>query len=223
MFCAAEGKNIPVTACSSCESLPMWYGAAGAFMPEQSFDRAWLERARNGEDEASRELISEHHSLVLRIVRGHLPRRMDEEDLAQLVFVKVFQKLDQYNGSAPLSHWISRIAVNTCLNELRGEKARPELRWADLNEEEASALDRVLEQKEEPRADDQSASRELAAKLLETLSPLDRSIISMIDLEGRTVAEAAALTGSNAGAVKIRAFRARRKLRKELERLERQK
>lgn len=106
---------------------------------------------------------------------------------------------------------------------MRSEKVRPELRWADLNEDEASALDRVLEQKEEASADEQSATRELAAKLLQTLSPLDRAILTMIDLEGRTVAEAAEATGSNAGVVKIRAFRARRKLRKELERLERTK
>jgi RNA polymerase sigma-70 factor (ECF subfamily) len=192
-------------------------------MPEPGFDRTWLERVKSGEDEASRELIREHYGLVLKIVRGHLPRRMDEEDLAQMIFVKVFQKIEQYNGSAPLSHWISRIAVNTCLNELRSEKVRPELRWADLHEDEASALDRVLEQKEEASADEQSATRELAAKLLQTLSPLDRAILTLIDLEGRTVAEAAEATGSNAGVVKIRAFRARRKLRKELERLERTK
>ena len=190
-------------------------------MPETSFDRAWLERAKSGDDETARELIREHYPLVIKIVRGHLPRRMDEEDLAQMIFVKIFQKLEQYNGSAPLSHWISRVAVNTCLNELRSEKVRPELRWADLNEDEASALDRVLEQKEEASADEQSGTRELAKKLLEMLSPLDRSILTMIDLEGRSMSEVAKLVGSNVGVVKIRAFRARRKLRKELEKLER--
>jgi len=145
---------------------------------------------------------------------------MDEEDLAQMIFVKVFQKLEQYNGTAPLSHWISRVAVNTCLNELRSEKVRPELRWADLNEDEASALDRVLEQKEEASADEQSATRELATKLLQTLSPMDKSILTLLDLEGYSVAEVAKQVGTNAGVVKIRAFRARRKLRKELEKLE---
>jgi len=192
-------------------------------MPETSFDRTWLERAKSGDDEACRELIREHYALVIKIVRGHLPRRTDEEDLAQIIFVKVFQKLDQYNGSAPLSHWISRIAVNSCLNELRSEKVRPELRWADLREEEASALDRVLEQKEESSADEQSATRELAGKLLDTLSPLDKRILTLLDMEGRSVAEIAELVGSNVGVVKIRAFRARRKLRKELEKLERTK
>jgi RNA polymerase sigma-70 factor (ECF subfamily) len=192
-------------------------------MPETSFDRTWLERAKSGDDEAARELIREHYPLVIKIVRGHLPRRMDEEDLAQMIFVKIFQKLDQYNGSAPLSHWISRIAVNTCLNELRSEKVRPELRWADLHEDEASALDRVLEQKEEASADEQSATRELAGKLLATLSPMDKTILTLLDLEGRSVAEIADIVGSNVGVVKIRAFRARRKLRKELEKLERTK
>src|SRR5687767_446969 len=190
-------------------------------MPETSFDRAWLERAKSGDEETARELIREHSSLVLKIVRGHLPRRMDEEDLAQMIFVKIFQKLDQYNGSAPLSHWISRVAVNTCLNELRSEKVRPEIRWADLNEDEASALDRVLEQKEEASADEQSGTRELANKLLQMLSPLDRSILTMIDLEGSSMSEVAKLVDSNVGLLKIRAFRARRKLRKELEKLER--
>jgi RNA polymerase sigma-70 factor (ECF subfamily) len=189
-------------------------------MPETSFDRCWLDRAKAGDEEAARELIREHFSLVLKIVRGHLPRRMDEEDLAQMIFVKVFQKLEQYNGTAPLSHWISRVAVNTCLNELRSEKVRPELRWADLNEDEASALDRVLEQKEEASADEQSATRELATKLLQTLSPMDKSILTLLDLEGYSVAEVAKQVGTNAGVVKIRAFRARRKLRKELEKLE---
>src|SRR5688572_27759867 len=117
----------------------------------------------------------------MKIVRGHLPRRMDAEDLAQLVFVKVFQKIEQYHGDAPFEHWVSRIAVNTCLNELRSEKARPELRWADLSQEQAEALDRVLDQKVEKSVDEQSAIRELAGKLLESLAPRDRLILTCLD------------------------------------------
>jgi RNA polymerase sigma-70 factor, ECF subfamily len=111
--------------------------------------------------------------------------------------------------------------VNTCLNELRSEKARPELRWADLSQEQADALDRVLDQKQEKSVDEQSANRELAAKLLETLPPRDRLILTCLDLEGRSIAETSDMTGSPEAVVKIRAFRARRKLRKELEKLER--
>jgi len=189
-------------------------------MAEQLFDQAWLQRVKNEDQEAARELVRELHPLVMRIVHGHLPRRMDPEDLAQIVFVKIFQKIEQYHGDAPFPHWVSRIAVNTCLNEIRAEKARPELRWADLSEDQASALDRVLDQKTENAADEQTATRELASMLLEMLAPRDRVILTLLDFEGHSVAETSEMTGSPQAVVKVRAFRARRKLRKELEKLE---
>lgn len=192
-------------------------------MAEEPFDNARLQRVKENDPEAAQELVRDLFPLVMRIVRGHLPRRMDPEDLAQIVFVKVFQKIDQYNADAPFPHWVSRIAVNTCLNELRSEKARPELRWADLGEEQAEAMERVLERSNEAPVDEQAATRDLVEKLLETLPPRDRLILTLLDLEERTVAETAAVTGSPEAVVKVRAFRARRKLRKELERLEKTK
>ena len=192
-------------------------------MAEETFDAARLQRVKDNDPEAAQALVRDLFPLVMRIVRGHLPRRMDPEDLAQIVFVKVFQKIEQYNGDAPFPHWVSRIAVNTCLNELRAEKARPELRWADLGEEQAEALGRVMERSNETPADELSATRDLVEKLLETLPPRDRLILTLLDLEERTVAETSAITGSPEAVVKVRAFRARRKLRKELERLEKTK
>jgi len=62
------------------------------------------------------------YPLVLKLVRAHLPRRAAEEDLVQTVFMKVFAKLDDYAGAVPLEHWVSRIAVNTCINQLRAER-----------------------------------------------------------------------------------------------------
>lgn len=192
-------------------------------MAPEIFDNARLQRVKENDPEAAQELVRELFPLVMRIVRGHLPRRMDAEDLAQIVFVKVFQKMDQYHGDAPFPHWVSRIAVNTCLNELRSEKARPELRWADLGEEQAEALERVLERSDETPVDEQVATRDLAERLMETLPPRDRLILTLLDLEERSVAETARITGSPEAVVKVRAFRARRKLRKELERLEKPK
>lgn len=192
-------------------------------MAEPIFDNARLQRIKESDPEAARELVRDLFPLVMRIVRGHLPRRMDAEDLAQIVFVKVFQKIEQFNGDAPFPHWVSRIAINTCLNELRSEKARPELRWADLAEEQAEALERILERSDGRPVDEEVATRDLAHKLLETLPPRDRLILTLLDLEERSVAETARLTGSPEAVVKVRAFRARRKLRKELERLEKTK
>lgn len=204
------------------ESLKLWHAEPVGVLPENGLDRACVERAKAHDEEAARTLVAELYPLVLKIVRSHRPRRMDEDELVQIVFVKVFQKLDQWAGQAPLAHWVSRLAVNTCLNELRSEKARPELRWADLNEEDNAALQQLIHGVEESSLDRHVSARDLANKLLQTLPAQDRVILTMLDIEGRTAREAAQLTGMNATLVKVRAFRARKKLRKQLEMLERE-
>ena len=113
-------------------------------MPEPSFDvAACVQRVRQRDEDAARELFRHLYPLVARLVRSHLPRRTSQEDLVQTVFMKVFANLDRFSGTVPLEHWVSRIAINTCLNQLAAEKARPELRWADLSEEQTDALEAV--------------------------------------------------------------------------------
>ncbi len=176
---------------------------------------ACLERVRRGDEEASRWLVRELYPLVTKIVRSHLPRRVDEEDLAQTVFAKVFAHVDQYSGRVPFEHWVSRVAVNTCLNALRAEKCRPELRLADLSEEEAMVVEQIVLREKSPDPAEQLVARDLARKMLDTLSPRDRLIVSLLDLEERSVEEVRELTGWNASVIKVRAFRARIKLRKQ--------
>src|SRR5882762_9761086 len=111
-------------------------------MSESGFDMAdCLDRVRKRDEDAARLLFHHLYPLVIKVVRSHLPRRMSEEDLTQTVFMKVFANLDQYSGLAPLEHWVSRIAVNTCIKALRAERVRPEVRHADLSEEEVQMLD----------------------------------------------------------------------------------
>lgn len=169
---------------------------------------------------AARALVERLHPLVIRIVRAHLPRRSSEEDLAQEVFMKVFTRISQWRAQMPFEHWVSRVAVTTCLDALRHQKRRPEFRWADLPETEAKVLDHVLHDASETPCDDAFGARELAHRLLETLNPADRLVLTMMDMEGRSVAEVQQATGWNTTLVKVRAFRARRKLRKALATLE---
>jgi RNA polymerase sigma-70 factor, ECF subfamily len=114
----------------------------------------------------------------------------------------------------PLEHWVSRIAINTCLNQLAAEKARPELRWADLSEEQAQTLETVTAGPEELDPSQNLAARELVEKLLAQLAPANRVVLTLLHLEGRSVEEVRQITGWNAPLIKVRAFRARRKLRK---------
>ncbi len=185
-------------------------------MPDdQSFDLAGcLDRVRRRDQTAARDLVEHLHPLVIRIVRAHLPRRVSEEDLAQDIFLKMFTRIDQYQGTVPFTHWVSRIAVTTCIDQLRAQKRRPELRWADLSERETDVLDSVITNENDVAPDDALAARELVHKLLEQLKPEDRLVIQYLDLEQKSVAEISALTGWNQTLVKVRAFRARRKLQR---------
>src|SRR6266853_3787315 len=97
---------------------------------------ALVQGALRHDDEAARELVRRLYPLVAKMVRAHRPRRTSEEDLCQMIFIKLFQKLPQFSGKVPLEHWVSRIAINTCINQIKAEKVRPELRWADLGDAE---------------------------------------------------------------------------------------
>ena len=183
--------------------------------PEAAFDLVGcLERVRLRDQVAARELVEHLYPLVIRIVRAHLPRRVPEEDLAQDIFLKMFTRLAQYQGNVPFTHWVSRIAVTTCIDQLRAQKRRPELRWADLSETEAEVLDNVLSDTTLESPGDALAARELVQKLLSQLKPEDQTVIRMLDLEQKSIAEISAITGWGQSRIKVRAFRARRKLQK---------
>jgi len=184
-------------------------------MADEPFDLpGCLERVRRRDQAASRQLVEHLYPLVIRIVRSHLPRRVAEEDLAQDIFLKMFTRLAQYQGNVPFPHWVSRIAVTTCIDQLRAQKRRPEFRWADLSENEAEVLSNVMTDERDVAPGDALAARELVHKLLGQLKPDDRLVIQLLDLEQKTIAEISALTGWNQTLVKVRAFRARRKLQK---------
>lgn len=190
-------------------------------MLDESFDvAACLEKVRRDDQAACRALVEHLYPLVIRIVRAHLPRRTPEEDLVQEVFMKMFRRLGQYEGKVPFPNWVSRIAVTTCIDHLRAQKRRPEFRWADLSEEEAQVLDAVTRDDHEPDPASATSARELVSKLLDTLGPTDRTVITMLDLEQKSLAEISEITGWTQTMIKVRAFRARRKLQQAFKRLQ---
>jgi RNA polymerase sigma-70 factor (ECF subfamily) len=176
-------------------------------------------RVRRGDEDSARALLNHLYPLVLSIVRGHLPRRTSEDDLTQTIFVKVFSKLEQFSGTVPLEHWVSRIAVNTCLNALQAERIRPELRWADLTEEEEHVIQTLDATSEDLEPGQSLAARDLTDKLLGCLKPNDRLLVNLLHVEGRSVEEVRQLTGWNVSMIKVRAFRARKRMRKHLDAL----
>jgi RNA polymerase sigma-70 factor (ECF subfamily) len=174
-----------------------------------------LQRVRAGDMASAGRLIQHLHPLVRRWVRNHLPRRESEEDLMQEVFLKLLQKLESYQPrvGVPFEHWVSRLTVRACRDALRAEKARPEWRMADLSEGETEWLDYMLQrQTETPYTPDREA-KAIVTRLLAQLSPPDRLVLTLLDLEERSTQEIAQMTGWTRPMVKMRAMRARHKLR----------
>jgi RNA polymerase sigma-70 factor, ECF subfamily len=177
---------------------------------------AWVER---GDEGAAQELMRLLHPLVAGIARRHLPFQPDVEDVVQETWMRVFDHLPRWVPSQPLEAWIGRIAVNVCLMRLRSRRRKPLVLWSELSPAQQEAAMALQDSKigSEPMPED---ARELLHRLLDTLGAKDRQIITLLHLEERTLEEAAALTGSNRTLLKVRAFRARAKLRAALEKLE---
>ena len=191
-------------------------------MPDAFDVQACIVRVRAGDERASVALVEHLHPLVRRLVRNHLPRREAEEDLMQQAMIKVFQKLDAYRprDGFPFEHWVSRLTVRTCLDALRAERSRPEFRMADLREGEAGWLDFLTSQQAEiPRHSDSSDAKAVVTRLLAQLSASDRLVLTLLDLEQRSTLEISRMTGWTRPMVKMRAMRARMKLRQVAQRL----
>lgn len=190
-------------------------------MLDESFDvAACLARVRLDDQKACRELVDHLYPMVIRIVRAHLPRRTLEEDLMQEIFLKMFRRMEQYEGRMPFPNWVSRIAVTTCIDHLRAQKRRPEWRLADLSQEEADMLNASTPDQNAEDPADVATSSELVSKLLDTLGATDRTVITMLDLQQQSLAEISEKTGWSQTMIKVRAFRARRKLQRAFARLQ---
>ncbi len=168
------------------------------------------------DDDAARELVRHLYPLVAKLVRSHRPARTAEEDLCQMIFIKILQKLPQFSGKVPLEHWVSRIAVNTCINQIQAEKARPELREADLSEEQAAVVRDIAATDNELSHDRRFASRELVEHLMMVLKPAERLVIDMLYLQQRSIAEIQEISGWSRALIKVHAFRARQKMKKRM-------
>ncbi len=184
-------------------------------MDEAEIDvESTLARVHGGDEDAASELLEYMHPLVMKIVWRRCPAMMAEEDMAQEIFIRVFKNLDQFRGKVPFKHWVSRIAVNTCITHLiKAKSRRLELRRSDLSEEQEVMLEMATADEHAEVPDQKTASLELLERLLERLDPKDRLIIELKELEQKSVKEISQITGWSGVNVRVRAMRAKAKLR----------
>ena len=176
--------------------------------------------AERGDESAWREIIHSLSPRIFSIIRNHLRRRDDHEDVAQEVFAKLFLRLGQYRGKQPFSHWVSRITLNTCRDWLRRGKVRPNVSWSDLHPDHAEMLERTLAGHEPSPDENPALLRDFIDHLISTLNPSEQIVIRLLDLEERSVQDVCDLTGWGVSKVKVTAMRARRKLAERMRRLD---
>ena len=180
-----------------------------------------VSEVRAGEEAAFEELFRRHRRRVALIASRFFRHREQIEEVVQESFAKAFFALGEFSNRQAESFgaWLSRIAFNVCYDELRRLKRRPESSLSDLDEDEAAGLrSRAGAAHSSRGVESEAASRELAAKLLSRLSPEDRLVLVMLDVEGLSTAEIAEVTGWSVSKVKVRAHRARAHLRRVLKR-----
>lgn len=187
-----------------------------------SSDAKLIQQAREGDREAFEELVRRFQRLVFNIIYHYLGSSNDVEDLAQEVFVKVYQSLDRYDTSRPFKNWIGKITANRCLDQLRRNKSNPVRTLSDLSASDEQEISQLYTSYKAglqlTEAQSESCFR-LLHSAMSNLSEKDRMAFVLRELEGLSYSEIAEMTGATELAVRIRLSRTRQHLEKELRRI----
>lgn len=176
-------------------------------------DRELVRRAQAEDQGAFEELVRRHQQRVVAVAGGILRQREDVEDIAQQVFVKAYFSLKRFDQRAAFSTWLYKITVNECWDLLRKRKVRPLVYESDLSEEQARQFG-APEERSTPSRDisDTLEARQKVERLLECLDERDKMMLILKEVEGFAVEEIAEILELNANTVKVRLFRARRRI-----------
>jgi RNA polymerase sigma-70 factor (ECF subfamily) len=189
------------------------YAAAPA---KDSAESDLIRRAQQGEVSAYEELVRTHQRRVMSIVGGILRWREDVEDIAQQVFLKVYLSIGRFDGRSSFSTWLYKITLNETYDHLRKKKARKLVYESDLSEEQERHLHETSGStrpgSSSPMALERIESRQMVNRLLMELGAEDRMMLVLKEVEGFSVQEISELTSQNTNTVKVRMFRARRRL-----------
>ena len=186
--------------------------------PEGSLVR----RAQAGDETAFREIVERYQSKVFSIIHGIVRQRNDVEDIAQQVFAKIYVSVRNFDFRSSLITWIYKITVNECFDYLRKRKVRKLVYESDMSEDEVRRVENTEPSVDRTApADSSLAQRDYVTKLLSRVSEEERMLLMLKEVEGYSVEELAAKTGMNENTIKVKLFRARQKLVKASQRLER--
>lgn len=161
-------------------------------------DERLIESTLAGDDEAFAALVRRYRPRVFGIAGRFAQNDHELDDVAQEIFIKAYRNLSRYRGEAPFEHWLSRIAIRSCYDLLRRRRPTTSLENIELPVEDNVAPQRA---------------REVLDWALAQLRAEERLVITLLELEEKSVREVAGLTGWSEANVKVRAHRARQRLK----------
>ncbi|HMA84857.1 MAG TPA: RNA polymerase sigma factor [Desulfosalsimonadaceae bacterium] len=191
-------------------------------MPKKSADATDIDIVRRvlaGDVNAFEKLVTRYQAYVFSIVRKHVPLE-NVEAVAHDIFVRAYRSLPGYGQQSEFAKWLAGISVRTCAGFWRERYRRREVPVSRLGDAHRQWLDTIMADESVQkfqRDGRQQEAREILERALSQMGAQERMVLSLIHFEGCSVKEAAALMGVSAANVKIRAFRARKKLKKLLE------
>ena len=189
---------------------------------ENTQEGALVRRAQAGDESAFQEIVEKHQSKVFSIIHGIVRHRNDVEDIAQQVFAKVYFSIRNFDFRSSLITWIYKITVNECFDYLRKKKVRKLVYESDLSEDEVRRVENSDPSVDRaPRADSSLARRDYLVKLMGRVSEEERNLLMLKEVEGFSVEELARMLTMNENTIKVKLFRARQKLVKAAQRLDR--
>ena len=191
---------------------------SGIVPPMERTEAELIAAAVNGDTTSFEPLIQKYSPRVFATARRYARLEREVEDIVQEVWIKAFQKLASFRGDAPFEHWLMRMAVRTCYDFLRAHQRNRESAFSEISEPEDDWLERFAAAPESAD-EDADAARLLVARVLDQMSPAAKLIITLLEIEDRSVKEISQLTGWSVPLVKVRAFRARSEMRKILARM----
>ena len=182
------------------------------FLMERS-EAELISAVLHGDAASFEPLVQKYSPRVFATARRYARRESEIEDIAQEVWLKAFEKLKSFRGEAPFEHWLMRMTVRTCYDFLRSHQRNRESSFSELSESETDWLEKFVTAPESV-SENADAAKLLVQRVLEKLSPQARMVITLLEIEDRSVKEIAELTGWSVPLVKVRAFRARGEMRK---------
>lgn len=178
-------------------------------------ERRLVRQAQQGDAEAFTRLLQRHQRRVFSLIANLLRQPADVEDVAQQIFLKVYLALPRFDFRAAFSTWLYRIVVNECHDQLRRQRAQKAPAGSEIAVDDLALLERLASGQRWPGGADVARRielRQLVEQLFRRLTPEDRALLLLKELEGLSVEETAAVLGLKENTVKVRLFRARRRL-----------